>query len=62
MLTKEFHSDTLSPGDKTHGFVYFKLKDKDLTSDKWFVHFAALDTATKTWITFNLPFEWKGRK
>jgi hypothetical protein len=38
MLTKEFHSDTLSPGDKTHGFVYFKLKDTDLTSDKWFVH------------------------
>jgi hypothetical protein len=62
MLTKEFHSDTLSPGDKTHGFVYFKLKDKDLTSDKWFVHIAALDTATKTWTAFDLPFEWTERE
>ncbi len=59
LTVKELQTQTLSPGEGTNGFVYFKLTDKSLLSGKVNVNFKIIDLSKQATRTIVLPFDWK---
>ncbi len=59
-LAKEFQAETLSPGKKTEGFVYFQLPEKQEDwPQQWILHVEALEVKKKDTISLTIPFSWR---
>lgn len=56
---KELQTQTLSPGEGTKGFVYFKLADKSLLSGEVNVNFEVIDLNKRKTRNMVLPFDWE---
>ena len=54
---KEFRAKTLSPGEQTHGYVYFQLPKQGMTEDCLSIQVKAFDIENKEWEKFNIRIE-----
>ena len=59
LTVKELQTQTLSPGEGTKGFVYFKLTDKSLLSGEVNVKFEVFDLNKRETSSMVLPFAWE---
>ena len=59
-LAKEFQIETLAPGEKTEGFVYFQLPpNKEAWPKQWTLHVESLNVKSKEIISLAIPFSWR---
>jgi hypothetical protein len=56
---KELQTQTLSPGESTHGFVYFRVAKGTMVSDQWTVQLAARELGSNNIERFDFPFVWR---
>jgi len=56
---KELKTRTISPGEGTHGFVYFQLPANGAVPHRLSVHVEVQELKRKGPVVFDLPFEWK---
>ncbi len=59
-ISKKLQTETLSPGEKISGFVYFQVPKKVNQEDKAFISIDIQDLANKTFINFKIPVNWEG--
>ncbi len=54
----ELHTQTLSPGERTHGFVYFPISVENRSSGKGYIRFEVYDLNSKETNIVELGFDW----
>ena len=55
LLDKQLRSDTLSPGQFTRGFLYFRLPKVDATSARLSLHVEAMESGSGRTVNLDLP-------
>jgi hypothetical protein len=58
--SKAYQTNTLSPGEQSQGFVYFRLPEKITHDTNPTITIEVLNLLEKTSQTYQLPLDWKG--
>lgn len=59
LLIEEFQTKTISPGEETHGFVYFPLPSGQPRAGQWTLHMEVQDLQSQEVNPFDFVFEGK---
>jgi hypothetical protein len=56
--TERLRKNTLSPGERTQGFMFFGLPAGNVAPGDWSLRLELLDLATRELATIEIPFQW----
>jgi hypothetical protein len=59
LKVKEWHSTTLSPGTKAHGYLYFQMPKDTPDGTKWYLDLSPVNPADETEAKFRFPLKLK---
>lgn len=59
-LSKEFRSDTVSPGQTARGFLYFQIPEEEDTAGSWKMHLEVFEPVLRQVKNFDFSVDWRG--